>query len=308
MPLNYPRRSPAFLKARVAVRPFVSGQHVVVGLSGGADSLTLLAAALAEGAKAHAVVVDHQLQPGSAAVAEQAAAIASGWGAEATIIPVTVAGEGGMEAAARRARYEALCSFGKPVWTGHTMDDQAETFLLGALRGNPTGMLARSTMNGVNLVRPLLQIRRGDTETAMQELGVTPWSDPHNAIRSYRRVAVRADIIPQLDQLVGGASVPALAQAAARAALAQDAIAAMANPEASVSELRQLPPAVRQESIAQLIHGEVDSVSYAAVAAVEDMVCNWHGQGPVAIGGSAQGRVWITKVGDRLEVRRDSTI
>src|SRR5699024_186187 len=103
----WPRRSPHFLACRRAVRPFLTPEPVTIGLSGGADSLALVAAARAEGQEVHAVVVDHQLQSGSRAVAEEAAAQARRLGAHAEIATVTV-GEGNLEAHARLARYRAL--------------------------------------------------------------------------------------------------------------------------------------------------------------------------------------------------------
>ena len=83
--MRYPRVSPHFLACRVAVRPFLRPGAVTVGLSGGADSLALLAAAVAEGQVVRAVVVDHQLQSGSAQVAEQARAQAEQLGAGAQV-------------------------------------------------------------------------------------------------------------------------------------------------------------------------------------------------------------------------------
>ncbi|MGV3113837.1 ATP-binding protein, partial [Corynebacterium freneyi] len=109
----WPRRSPAFLRVRRAVRPVFGGlvrddgprlgdtrgPRVVVGLSGGADSLALAAACVAEAMGAgigvesvHAVVIDHGLQEGSADVARRAAETARGFGATADVVRVDVLG------------------------------------------------------------------------------------------------------------------------------------------------------------------------------------------------------------------------
>ncbi|BDH55521.1 hypothetical protein MTP03_04600 [Tsukamurella sp. PLM1] len=136
------RPGPAALRVRQAVRAWHAAHGpaptVAVALSGGADSLALLTGVLAEGIDAVALVVDHGLQDGASEVAARAAATARDLGARAaTVLPVVVDGAGGPEAAARTARYAALDAArdGAPVLLGHTLDDQAETVLLGLGRG-----------------------------------------------------------------------------------------------------------------------------------------------------------------------------
>ena len=113
----WPRKSPHFLACRRAVRLCWQTSHggdtggpVVIGLSGGPDSLALVAAALAEGVPVLAVVVNHNLQEGSAQVAGEAAVQARALGASTRIVHVDVDVErgGSVEAAARQARYAAL--------------------------------------------------------------------------------------------------------------------------------------------------------------------------------------------------------
>ena len=120
--------------------------RLLVACSGGADSLSLAAATLhvagRRGLPCAAAVVDHGLQPRSGDVAAGAAAALRGLGwADVAVLPVTVGGSGGTEAAARDARYTALrgAAAGEPpatVLLGHTRDDQAETVLLGLARGS----------------------------------------------------------------------------------------------------------------------------------------------------------------------------
>lgn len=99
----------------------------MIGLSGGADSLGLVAAALAEGRDVLALCVDHGLQPDSATVADRAVAMARSLGAEARSVKVQVK-PGNIEAQAREARYKALMTAAaaesRSVWVAHTMDDQ----------------------------------------------------------------------------------------------------------------------------------------------------------------------------------------
>ncbi|QXB19054.1 tRNA(Ile)-lysidine synthase [Corynebacterium coyleae] len=276
----WPRRSPHFLACRRAVRPFDG--PAVIGLSGGPDSLALVAAAAAEQKDVSVLVVDHGLQPGSTDVAERAAAVAREFGFASTVANVTV-GPGNVEAAAREARYAALLESGRDVWVAHTADDQAETLLLGALRGNPSGMAQR---NG-KIVRPFLHIRRADTVGACEELGLEVWHDPMNSDPAYRRVAMRQSIIPALTDLLGGDAVPALATTANRIAADQALIEQLADltPTTSCVELEGDAGPVRRRRLAIWLLDEEVRVQGDQLAAIEALVTNWRGQGPIAVGG-----------------------
>ncbi|OFO34685.1 tRNA(Ile)-lysidine synthetase [Corynebacterium sp. HMSC075D04] len=276
----WPRRSPHFLACRQAVRPFDG--PAVIGLSGGPDSLALVAAAAAEQKDVSVVVVDHGLQPGSAEIAERAAAVAREFGFASTVANVTV-GPGNVEAAAREARYAALLESGRDVWVAHTADDQAETLLLGALRGNPSGMAQR---NG-KIVRPFLHIRRADTVGACEELGLEVWHDPMNSDPAYRRVAMRQSIIPALTDLLGGDAVPALATTANRIAADQALIEQLADLTLTTScvELEGDAGPVRRRRLAIWLLDEGVRVQGDQLAAIEALVTNWRGQGPIAVGG-----------------------
>ena len=286
----WPRRSPHFLACRRAVRSFDA--PAVIGLSGGPDSLALAAAAAAEGKDVRCVVVDHGLQPGSAQVAGQAARAARGFGLRADVARVEV-GAGNLEAAAREARYAALLSYGEDVWVAHTADDQAETLLLGALRGNPSGMGGR---NG-RIVRPFLGIRRADTVGACEELRLEPWHDPMNADPAFRRVAIRKQVLPVLGQLLGGDAVPALAATADRIAADQALIASLMDlaPTTSCAELAEDAGPVRRRRLAAWLLNEGVPVQGDQLDAVEALVVDWHGQGPVAVAG---GRAVVRREGE----------
>lgn len=276
----WPRRSPHFLACRRALRPF--DDPAIIGLSGGPDSLALAAAAAAEKKDVRCVVVDHGLQDESAEVARRAADVARGFGLEAEVVRVEV-GEGNLEAAARSARYEALLAYGSDVWVGHTADDQAETLLLGALRGNPSGMAAR---NG-RIVRPFLDIRRADTVGACDELGLKPWHDPMNADPAFRRVAMRNQVLPLLSELLGGDAVPALAVTADRIAADQALIASLTDlsPTTSCAELAEDAGPIRRRRLAAWLLEQGVPVQGDQLDAVEALVVDWHGQGPVAVAG-----------------------
>ena len=276
----WPRRSPHFLACRRALRPFDA--PAIIGLSGGPDSLALAAAAAAEKKDVRCVVVDHGLQDGSAEVARRAADVARGFGLAAGVVRVEV-GEGNLEAAARSARYEALLAYGSDVWVGHTADDQAETLLLGALRGNPSGMAPRTG----HIVRPFLGTRRADTVGACEELGLDPWHDPMNADPAFRRVAMRNQVLPLLSELLGGDAVPALAATADRIAADQALIASLTDlaPTTCCAELKADAGPVRRRRLAAWLLGEGVPLQGDQLDAVEALVVDWHGQGPVAVAG-----------------------
>ena len=285
----WPRRSPHFLACRRALRPF--NGPAIIGLSGGPDSLALAAAAAAEKKDVRCVVVDHGLQDGSDAVAERAADVARGFGLQAEVVRVEV-GEGNLEAAARSARYEALLAYGSDVWVGHTADDQAETLLLGALRGNPSGMALRTG----RIVRPFLGIRRADTVGACEELGLDPWHDPMNADPAFRRVAMRNQVVPLLSDLLGGDAVPALAATADRIAADQALIASLTDlaPTTSCAELADDAGPVRRRRLAAWLLEQGVPLQGDQLDAVEALVVDWHGQGPVAVAG---GRAVVRRQG-----------
>ena len=171
---------------RAALSKLSAGDLVLVAVSGGADSLALAAAANIEAEKLAikllGVTVDHQLQSGSKAQAER---VVSQLDFPCIIESVVVEKGDGLEAAARKARYEALEKVATErgavaVLLGHTKDDQAENVLLGLARGSGARSLSgMASVNGI-YVRPFLEITRKETEAACQELGLQPWQDPHN--------------------------------------------------------------------------------------------------------------------------------
>lgn len=282
--------------------------HLLVACSGGADSLALAYAAAhlarRQPLSAGAVVVDHGLQPDSAAVAERAADQLQDLGfTEVAVRRVEVIDTGGgPEAAARAARYAALAEVARPqnstVLLGHTLDDQAETVLLGLARGSGTRSLAGMAARSAGLVRPLLGLRRTTTAQACEELGLHPWSDPQNIDPAFSRVRVRQQVLPLLERELG----PGLAEALARTAgLARDdadlldQLAAEADPgrdDLAVAVLTELPRALRTRLIRRWLHrhGAAD-VGHAHVVRVEELVLDWHGQGPAQLPGVVVQRI-----------------
>lgn len=233
--------------ALAALDPAARAAPPVVGCSGGADSLALLAATVAvRDGPVHAVVVDHGLQDGSAERAARTAELAEELGAHAAVHTVRVEGRGGPEAAARRARYAALRAArpdpDSPVLLGHTLDDQAETVLLGLGRGSGARSLAGMRSWDPPWLRPLLGVRRATTRAACTELGLPVWDDPHNDDPRFTRVRLRREVLPLLEDVLAGGVAPALARTAAQLREDGDALDAAADELLLRATLTPVPP------------------------------------------------------------------
>lgn len=282
----------------------------VVACSGGADSLVLAWAAgyvgRRRGTPVRAIVVDHGLQPGSDAVAASVIDTLGGLGLEARIARVTVPDDGaGPEASAREARYSALesaCQQSEWVLLGHTLDDQAETVLLGLARGSGARSLAGMPAERGRFVRPLLGVTRETTRAACAELGLTPWGDPHNEDPRFTRVRVRTIVLPTLERELGPGVREALARTASLLrtdadtldALAADTLQQTQGADADTLDCRWLAglePAIRDRVLRSWLLGrgasEINSTHLDAVAA---LVTNWHGQRAVHVPGLTVGR------------------
>ena len=277
---------------------------LLVGCSGGADSLALAAGAahVARGAGlAYAgVVVDHGLQEGSAGVAATARDALAGLGyADVAVVRVEVLTGAGPEAAARQARYAALeaerAARGATLLLGHTRDDQAETVLLGLARGSGARSLAGMRVRTDARLRPLLGLPRSTTVACCAELGLRPWSDPHNADPAYARARVRSRVLPVLESELGPGVAAALARSAdllrADADLldelaAEAAVAIGRDGGLDCARLASLRPALRTRVLhAWLRSLGADDVNADHVAAVGALVTRWHGQGPAHLPG-----------------------
>lgn len=296
----------------------------LVACSGGADSLALAAAAahLARrgDARIGAVVVDHGLHPGSAEVAERAAAQCTALG----LAPVTVervrvepAGEG-VEAAARRARYAALegaaaRAGARAVLLAHTLDDQAEQVLLGLLRGSGTRSLAGIPVRRGRYHRPFLHpelgLDRSGTERVCAAEGLAWWDDPANHDPAYTRSRLRATVLPLLTRELGPGTTAALARTAAIAARDADHLDAEAaalldriaerRPGCCVlpiEDLRTAPPALLPRVLAgAAVDAGAEPLTRERIAALEALVTPREptgpgGAGPVQLPGGVTAR------------------
>ncbi|GAB3296669.1 tRNA lysidine(34) synthetase TilS [Parasphingorhabdus pacifica] len=273
--------------------PF-AGAPLAVACSGGADSLALAAAAARVAHQpVHGLVVDHGLQAGSAEVARRAAEQLSGFGCvSARVLRVRVDGPGGPEAAARRARYEALAEArpeGGLLLLGHTLDDQAETVLLGLGRGSGTRSLAGMRPLDAPWARPFLGLPRSTTVAACAALSTVPWQDPHNSEPRFTRVRLRTEVLPLLEEVLQGGVGKALGRTAAQlqddldaldgmAARVRDQVESTAGLDAVA--LAAEPAAVRRRVLrGWLLDRHVPEVSDAHLRSADALVAKWRGQG-----------------------------
>ncbi|HVA03886.1 MAG TPA: tRNA lysidine(34) synthetase TilS [Acidimicrobiales bacterium] len=184
------------------------GSPLVCAVSGGPDSLALLALAVAAGCVVTAVHVDHGLRRGSDAEGDVVAAAAARFGADYRGETVEVGPGPNLEARARAARLGVLP---RGSATGHTMDDQAETVMVNLLRGAGLDGLA-GMVPGPD--HPLLGIRRSETHALCAELGLDPVRDPSNTDRRFVRNRVRHELLPLASAIAGRDLVPVLARQA----------------------------------------------------------------------------------------------
>jgi len=315
--------TPGLLAARSAVAPWLekceAHSKVLVGCSGGADSMALTIALKFECASREItlipVVVDHGLQENSAAIALNVIAELKRLGfSEIYSERAQVEMVDGLEASARRARYQifhkALENYGaKYFFLGHTQNDQAESVLLGIARGSGTKSL--SGMPDVNLpfIRPMISLSREITVAACSESGISIWEDPHNLDQRFARVRVRENILPIMEREIG----PGISQALARSAkiLRQDAQAldqwasevfsAMEPSDLEIEALAALPVAVRARVLRLAIYAAgapSGSITADHLAPIEALVTDWKGQGPTSLPGGVK----VARISGRLSL------
>jgi tRNA(ile)-lysidine synthase len=299
---------PAALRVGQAVAELLPSGPVVVGVSGGADSMALALGAVWASPRTRSevlcVVVDHGLQAGSVEVAQRTVDALMSRGIAAEVRRVEVGRDGGIEAAARRARLAALSRDGHPVLLGHTLDDQAETVLLGLLRGSGIRSLAGMAPRRGLFLRPLLGIRRAETEAACRDWDIEWWSDPMNSDPRFARVRARS-VLALLGSELGRDVAVGLARTADLArsdADLLDELAELAFDRArrdaalDVAALAGQPDAIRGRVLLRWLRSHGSEATQVHVAAVDDLVLAWRGQGPVAVPGGA-----VRRVAGRLE-------
>jgi len=301
--------TPSLWEIRKAVKPWIadSSQTILFGCSGGADSMALALALFLEAnqTKVIPVVVDHGLQDGSAQITSQTISKLKEIGytqVETAVAQVKITD--GLEASARRARYQIFNQFidtyrPKYFLLAHTLNDQAETVLLGLARGSGARSLSGMAVENNIYVRPLLKISRQTTVAACREGGIEIWSDPHNDDLRFARVRTRKNVLPNLEENLG----PGITEALVRSAdlLRDDADAldsfareyfAQTDPlNLSVSELERLPKAIRTRVLRLAIYkagAPTGSLSAEHINGAEALISDWHGQKELSLPGDVK--------------------
>jgi tRNA(Ile)-lysidine synthase len=208
------------------------GETVLVAVSGGADSVALLAilAALAPAWRLslHVLHIDHGLRQDSGGDAGFVRALGARLGVPVAVERVRI-GPGSVEAAARAARYAALEAWADRlgaarIAVGHTADDQAETVLMRVLGGaGVRGLAAIPPVRG-RIIRPLLEQRRQALREALVAEGLGWFEDPTNRDPKFLRNRIRHELLPLLAAAYDGDVVPALAGVARRSRETIDAL------------------------------------------------------------------------------------
>ena len=303
---------------RTWLEKYEAGDKVIVAVSGGADSLALAYALSAEAEKVAitviGVTVDHQLQAASSVQAEKVVAQLSKFGLSCVIKKVTVDIKEGLEASARKVRYEALSEVAEQenavaVFLGHTKDDQAETVLLGLARGSGTRSLSGMAHHNGIYVRPLLEITRTQNEEFCKEVGLDYWNDPHNQDSQFTRVRVRTEALPVLEKSIGPGISDALARSSHLLRDDADALDHWAKREENhldlldldCSHLETLPRAIRTRILRAAIYAAgapSGSVSAEHVSAVEALISAWNGQGALNLPGGVK----VERISGRLSL------
>lgn len=305
---------------RTCLSGVAEGAPIIVGCSGGPDSLALVSVAVWVGAhdgrRVISATVDHQLQDGSAEVAEHARQACTALGVdEAVVIAVDVNHEGGLEAGARAVRLSALAALAEErgagaVLLGHSRDDQAETVLLRLSRGAGARSLgAMRTCSGI-WHRPFLAQPRSTVHAvaaeALAPLRIEAWNDPHNYSPDFARVRIRA-LLADLTGDLGPGVVMGLIRSAELLRDDDDVLSSWSDAELSsratraddglsieIAPLTELPRAIRSRLIRLMfeetagVESSSSALTFDHVRAIDALVVDWHGQEHVDLPGGVR--------------------
>jgi tRNA(Ile)-lysidine synthase len=316
--------TPATVAIRSAIRRHLElipvGQVVLIGCSGGADSMALTVGTKLESAEHRIipVVVDHGLQEDSAKVAEATCTNLRSHGfAEIFQARASITVTDGLEASARRARYQifhqALDTYGAEHFLlAHTLNDQAETVLLGLARGSGTRSLSAMAERNPPFIRPLLGITRDITENFCDEQSIDYWHDPHNDDPTFTRVRIRKKVLPVMEREMGPGITSALARSArifredadALDLWADEVFSQTSDPHVlEIATLEKLPIAVRSRVLRLAIYAvgaPSGSINADHLLPIEALVTEWNGQGEVSLPGGVK----VSRISGRLSLSR----
>ncbi|HUR78527.1 MAG TPA: tRNA lysidine(34) synthetase TilS [Acidimicrobiales bacterium] len=273
-----------------------AGTEVTLAVSGGPDSLALLVLASQAWLRGVAVHVDHGLRPGSADEADVVRDAAARYGFDFRSERVEVGRGPNLEARARAARRAALA---RDALTGHTADDQAETVLLNLMRG--------SGLDGVRGIgepwrRPLLSLRRCETQALCATVGLAAVVDPSNNDPAFTRNRVRRELVPLLGDIGRRDPVPLLcrlARLATEDVAVLDELASALDPT-DAGALTAAPPAIARRALRAWLRPQLEGYPPDA-AAIERVLAVAAG---AAVGADVVAGVSVRRSRGRLKVVR----
>jgi tRNA(Ile)-lysidine synthase len=328
-----PTNSPSYLKARgqvISVLEKISDankeESILVGVSGGADSLALAKVLFDVKQSLHIVpvIVDHSLQENSAEVAEKAKKTLIDIGySEISIFKIQVELNDGIEASARRARYQAFHSAlekyqSNALLLAHTLDDQAETVLLGLSRGSGSRSLSGMKIVAKPFFRPFLELSRSDTEAICDEFKIEYWVDPFNSDLNLFRSKVRKVLRPVLEDTLGPQIYSSLARTAKILQNDQDYLMIEVNNflkslggldklelpfVLELDTFSKLHSAIRIRIFRELLYhfgANSGKINFSHLLTMDELISNWHGQKGLDLPGEItltrkEGKLWITR-------------
>ena len=290
------------------LKDFEPADLILVGCSGGADSIALVWSASVVCKRLNlnlgVLIVDHQLIAESNQVAENTKKQCAEFGINQIIvkkIKVVLENEG-LESAARKARYKAFEEViketnAKALMLAHTQDDQAETMLMRLTRGSGAKSLSAMSEVSGKYLRPFLHVRKFEIKDALEKEDIKYWNDPANSNSDFLRVKVRNELIPKLIEVLGDSVVEALDRTSMLLKNDNDILDQIAlnhyqeNRQLLISKLEDLPSAIRTRVIklAALDAGvNPGPFSFEHIEAIDALVTNWHGQSHIDLPGFVQ--------------------
>jgi tRNA(Ile)-lysidine synthase len=292
------------------------GSRVLVGVSGGADSIALLHALRELTVKLDfqlaAAHLNHAIRPEAGGDADFVQAVCDSIGVDCVIqtedVPALADATGtSLEMAARDARYRffarsAAAVEADRVATAHTLDDQAETVLLRLCRGAGAagldGISRDTTLEGVRVIRPMLDISRAAVEQYLQEQRFRWREDATNADTDYRRNRIRHEVLPLLERHLNPKVKEALARSASILAEENTFIEALAEArledamgddgELNIERIQACPPALQRRMLhLWLIRMGVptEALRYETVTRIATLSADARGSGAISLPG-----------------------
>jgi tRNA(Ile)-lysidine synthase len=285
-------------KVKEAVRRYrliEPGEKIVVGVSGGPDSVALLYCLYALSRQLrlnlHVAHLDHGLRRGSVADARFVQALAVKLNLPFSSARARISRRGSIEEAARQARLDFFFRVAKKIKAkkialGHNLDDQAETVLMRVLRGSGllglSSILPKREILGFTVIRPLLEVRRKDIEAYLKRKKIRPRRDISNSWDIYLRNKIRNRLLPLLEKDYNPGIRQALKNLAESAACDYAYLLAVARKSKaqlgrriSLKKLSKLPPALQRLvfrlNIAAL-KGNTRRLSLQHIREIEDLV------------------------------------